>query len=468
MAAEPRTILHVIERLTLGGASRALIAAAAHSTRTTGTCHRLISLRPAHPVPAQRARDAGLESADPDRIADEIELADVVHVHFWNTPELYEALRGPLPPARIALTSHVGGATSPHILTDELVALADLILVTSPHSLQDANAALREKAVVAPSVADFDRLKQVTPVPHPGFTVGYVGTVDFAKMEPRFVAMHAALDLPDLKVIVCGDGGARRTLEQQAESPGASGRFEFLGHVEDIASVLGALDVFGYPLCEGNYATAELVLHEAMYAGLPCVVFDRGGPAHVVRDGETGFVVANETDYADRIAFLHDHPEERRRMSEAAAAYARAHFGADNLAPLIDAAYDQLMATKKRERGAGPAVGAEALIRSLGEAAAPFEASLAGGPPAGAADESIAGASPALASADAGGVLHYRRFYPDDPALRFWAGLILLAQARPALAAAEFRAAQKLGFDADRCVHSLSRAVEAATAGVYQ
>jgi len=69
-----------------------------------------------------------------------------------------------------------------------------------------------------------------------------------------------------------------------------------------------------------------------------------------------------------------------------------------------------------------------------------------------------------LASADAGGILHYRRFYPDDAALRFWAGLVLSGHGRPALAAAEFHAALK-GFDQNRCAAWLARAREQSRAG---
>jgi DNA-binding transcriptional MerR regulator len=45
MAREPFRVLHLIERLTSGGAGRALVTSAAHSIATHGTRHRLLSLR---------------------------------------------------------------------------------------------------------------------------------------------------------------------------------------------------------------------------------------------------------------------------------------------------------------------------------------------------------------------------------------------------------------------------------------
>lgn len=101
-------------------------------------------------------------------------------------------------------------------------------------------------------------------------------------------------------------------------------------------------------------------------------------------------------------------------------------------------------------------------MRSLGAAANVFRKSLSADPvEAAAADAIIARSPPALASASGGGLLHYRRAHRDDPTLRLWSGLIFLGQGRPALAAAEFTGAVKLGFDGDRAASYLSRAIRA-------
>ncbi len=457
-------VLHLIERLTLGGAGRALIHLAGFSTHAGRATHRVVSLAPAHPAAAQLAASAGLALAAGSALTDEVADADIVHIHFWNTPELYALLEQPLGAARIAVTCHVGGLTAPQVLTREVVEYADVLLVTSPLTLASADDVLRYKAVLAPSPADFGRLGNLAPVAHAGFRIGYVGAVDFAKMHPHYAAMHAAIDIPEAKVIVCGQGTASASLKRQMADLGAANRFELCGHVEDIAPVLASLDVFGYPLCADNYATSELALQEAMFAGLPCVVFAQGGPAHVISDGRTGFVVDSEAQYIERIAYLHKHPEERARIGAAAAAQARQRLGIANLAPLVDAAYEQLLRRDKQARQALPRLhGADALLRSLGNLQDIFRTSLlAEDDAAMAADTLIAQATPVLASADAGGVLHYRRFFPDDAMLRLWSGLILLAQQRPALAAAEFTAAHKLGVRGTRAETYLARAIRTA------
>jgi glycosyltransferase involved in cell wall biosynthesis len=461
----PINVLHIIERLTLGGASRALLASAAYSTRKGLAKHRVVSLLPVQPAAVEQISMAGLALAPTVELSRWIGEADIVHIHFWNNPDLYKALESDLSAARIILTCHVGGLTAPQILTPEVVDFADSILATSRHTLEEADDALLRKALYAPSAADFGRLAAVAPSPHDFFNIGYIGTVDFGKMHPRYAAMHAAIEIPEARVIVCGHGAASAVLAKQSAALGVAHRFDFRGYVEDIAPVLSIMDVFGYPLCEDNYSTSELILQEVMFAGIPSVVFSDGGAARVIVDGETGFVANSEDDYIERISYLHRHPDVRAKMGASASVHARARLGIENLAPLVDAAYNRLMDMPKCVRfPLAPLQGAKAFIRSLGTAGDVFRVSQSAElTSAMAADETIAHASPALASASGGGVLHYRRSYPKDPMLRLWSGLVLLGQQRPALAASEFKAAIKLGCQDSRGFLYLSRAVQAAS-----
>ena len=103
--------------------------------------------------------------------------------------------------------------------------------------------------------------------------------------------------------------------------------------------------------------------------------------------------------------------------------------------------------------------GAERFMASIGDASIPFQISAKRASGWQAADKQIADSNSAIAGAGAGGILHYRGVYPDDPFLRYWAGLVLAASGRSALAAAEFDAASKAGIigvsaHLKRCLHS--------------
>src|SRR4051812_17152211 len=287
--SEPPQILHVIPRLSRGGAGRALLCL----TRTLGDFqHRVLSLE----------RGEAIDGLEPARRS-ELATADIVHVHFWNAPALHELLTGDLPPARLLLAATGGGDHPPQVLTRAMMEHAEMTVADAP----------RPDAVrlrVIPAVCDWERVEGIEPVPHAGFNVGYVGTVGFAKMHQRYVAMSARIQVPEVRFVVCGGGDAFSTLARQAEALGVRERFELRGWADDLAPVLSELDVFGYPLCEDNYSASELAIQEAMYAGVPPVVLPYGGAARAVQHGRTGLVARDEDDYARAVEFLHEHPDE--------------------------------------------------------------------------------------------------------------------------------------------------------------
>jgi glycosyltransferase involved in cell wall biosynthesis len=466
-------VLHIIHQVTTGGAARAMLAAAKYAARG-GQTHRVVSLLPAANGAAALVADARLEvlnSPPAETLRREIEAADIVQLHFWNAPEVYEFVRRELPPARLLVWFHVGGAAPPQVITRELIEFADYA-ACCPYSFDlpvfqrlPADVRCRKTGTVYEG-ADFARLAGLARRPHDGFNVGYVGTVDFVKMHPRYAAMSAQIAVPGARFVVCGGGGAYPELRRQAAQAGAAERFDFRGPVEDIRPVLETMDVFGYPLCPDNYSASEQVLQEAMYAGVPPVVLPYGGAARVVSHGETGLIVDSEDEYPQAVEYLHRHPEERERLGRNAQARAAREFGAENTAARFGEIYERLMGGPKRGRrwpsaragedGADssarlPAGGAGAslFVESLGDAAPQFRVSLTSEDAAElfAAERLIAGSSPVLSSAGGGGILHYRRRYPDDAHLRLWAGLVLRAAGRDAMAVAEFTRAVELGSD---------------------
>lgn len=434
--------------MTGAGPSRSLIALAKYQTRL-GLPYRhraLVLKRAAYPPTLVEAKRAGIEiMREPDAATwrREIESADIVQIHFWNTPELYGALQNEFPPARILLWCKVRGDNPPQMLPAPVAAFADAIVVTG----DPTRAPGMEQARVIHGIADVERLGELAPRPHEHFNVGYIGTVNFNKLHPNFVAMSAAVEVPDIRFVVCG--GGEREIAAQAEALGAREKFELRGFVEDIASVLGTLDVFGYPLAPGNYATVDLALQEAMLAGVPPVVLAHGGAGEIVQHAETGLVVHTEGEYKQALELLYASPGERKRLGQNARAFAEAHFGGARAASEFAEVYDEMMRLPKSPRRAlhenlSPA---ELFVASLGDAAPEFGASLREANDD--AEQAIARALPALAMGE-GGIFHYRNEFSHDPFLRFWTGLVLKEQGRVAQAAGEFRAARELGLDGAR------------------
>ena len=131
-------------------------------------------------------------------------------------------------------------------------------------------------------------------------------------------ALHRLDDLA-WQLLVVGDGPARRAVEQ-AFGGLAPGRVRFAGLLppERLAPVYAAADIFAWPAVTESYGMAML---EAQAAGLPVVAGTGRGVGDIVRDGETGVLVAGDgpAAYATALRALLLAPERCTAMGASAA-----------------------------------------------------------------------------------------------------------------------------------------------------
>lgn len=443
-----------------------MVGIARYAARLGTSEHRIASLLPAEPAAEIFRREARvplMECPSPGALRQAIADADIVQLHFWNSPELYDWLHRPWPAMRLLGWIHVAGTHAPQLVTPDLVRHCDFALASCELTgeLPVMRDLPKDRTATILDAADFSRLAEVRRLPHTGFNVGYIGTLESTKMHPDFITMSAATRLPDARFLVCGGGPGLGRLKREAADHGVAERFDFRGYVADIAPVLGTLDVFGYPLCEHNYATAELVLQEAMYAGVPPVIFDYGGARGTVENGRTGLVVKSASEYRDAIEYLYHHPAERIRIGEAAANHARTTYGAENAARAFEALYHRMMETPKQTRPPlrlhmdGPdripipegSLGSDLFISSLGTAGEDFVISKYGRDASALleADRRISSLPPPMRSSATGGIRHYRNSFPADPYLRLWSALLCWQEKTPVRALAELDQALSLG-----------------------
>jgi glycosyltransferase involved in cell wall biosynthesis len=458
------SVLHVISQLSRGGPANALTTAAAASAAHGETSHALVSLTPPDPEVVRQAGERGVRvHSRPDRgsVRESMAAADIVQIDFWNSPVLYQLLGTELPETRLLVWSHVSGEHPPQVLPSELLELADKVFASCMHTTTLPGL---EGLDCIPAVPDWDRIQGVRANDNREFTVGYLGKLDFGKLHPQFIDLCASIEVPRARFLVCGEGGALRLLRRQAADAGIAGRTDFRGFVEDVRSAFAEMDVLGYPLAPDTSAASELALQEAMYAGIPPVVM---GPAairqHII-DGTTGLVAENGREYVQAIAHLHAHPEERTRIGEAAREFATRAWSPSQIGSRWTRVYEELAAQPKRRRPPLPLAetGAARFLQSLGDGSSPFLLSMTtSGRDALEGDQQIARSPTALCHSD-GGILSYRDFYPDDPYLRFWSGLVLRQQGRTAIAAGEFAAALRLGLDGSRAGRHLAAAAREA------
>lgn len=234
------------------------------------------------------------------------------------------------------------------------------IVVISPAQKEDICRRFRiappEKVTVLPLGFDlepFARLEEARPAEDPDFRVGLVGRL--APVKNHRMLLQAAVRLraegrvPPVRFAIVGDGELRDDLEQETGTLGLSNAVAFQGWQRDMAAVYAGLDaVVLTSLNEGTPVT----LIEAMAAARPVVATAVGGVPDLLGDAledlgrgvartERGLRVPSGDDraLAHALAYLQDHPEERRALGRRARAWAVSTFGMERLVNDLEALY---------------------------------------------------------------------------------------------------------------------------------
>ena len=120
-------------------------------------------------------------------------------------------------------------------------------------------------------------------------------------------------------LVLVGDGPDREALEARAAGLGLGDRVYFTGSVADPAEYLRGANFFVLPSVAEGMSNSLL---EAMATALPCLASDIGGNTDLIAPGETGWLVpaGDPGGWASALLEALDHPEDARRMGEAARA----------------------------------------------------------------------------------------------------------------------------------------------------
>jgi glycosyltransferase involved in cell wall biosynthesis len=143
-------------------------------------------------------------------------------------------------------------------------------------------------------------------------------------------------------------GAEARTAKvlELARTLGVEDRVRMLGFREDVGTVLGAADVVAVPSSAPDPLPGAAI--EAAAAGCAVLASAHGGLPEIIRDGETGRLVApgDPAALARVAAELLDQPELRERLGAAASADVRERFSAARLLGSIQELYDSLLAAR--------------------------------------------------------------------------------------------------------------------------
>ncbi|MFO1056299.1 MAG: glycosyltransferase [Dongiaceae bacterium] len=127
---------------------------------------------------------------------------------------------------------------------------------------------------------------------------------------------RVAGQLPDLRVLLAGDGVLRPAIAARIEALGLGGTVRLLGDRRDVPAILGLSDLF---VLTSRWEGMPNAVLEAMLAGLPVLATRVDGSRDVVRDGETGLLVppGDDAALAEALLALAGDAARRRALGEA-------------------------------------------------------------------------------------------------------------------------------------------------------
>lgn len=164
---------------------------------------------------------------------------------------------------------------------------------------------------------------------------------DFASLVTAFTAV--ASGVPDVHLLIAGDGPEREGLERLRAASPASARIHLLGHRDDLPAVLGYADAF--VLSSRAEGMPNSVL-EAMASGLPVVATRVGGVEELVGDGAEALLVppGDAVRLAEALSRVLGDPSLGRRLGASARRRAEAEFSFTDRVRRLEAIYEDVAA----------------------------------------------------------------------------------------------------------------------------
>lgn len=275
----------------------------------------------------------------------------VVHAHWWLPGGLAGALATLVAPRPLVITTH--GTDVEMLRRTKWVQPLARFAFSRAAAITCGSTYLREQ-LVALGVAAPGRV-HVIPMPvNPQFTIGNsqpgpsplpivngqlsILTVARLTSQKSIDTLIAALGILRgrgcaARLTIVGDGPERRRLETQARESGLADVVDFIGALPQaqLPAYYSRAAVFVLPSIREGMG---LVFAEALLCGAPVIAANSGGVTDIVRDGETGLLVAERdpSALADAIARLLEDRTLARRLADRGRAWVMEHYTAGTVA----------------------------------------------------------------------------------------------------------------------------------------
>ena len=173
--------------------------------------------------------------------------------------------------------------------------LADIVLTECEYMIIE-NHFQKYNCNVGNLFVDINKFKNELSIHRKRYDIGYIGRLSEEKGVLNFVEAIPKLsnELRNLKILIGGDGELRNEIERYIDEESLNGTLKLIGWIshDDVSNYLNCLKLLVVPSKKEGLPN---IILEAMACGTPVLAMPVGGIPGVIKDGETGFIMENNT-----------------------------------------------------------------------------------------------------------------------------------------------------------------------------
>lgn len=290
---------------------------------------------------------------DIDTIFNMMDEVDIVQIEWWHHPKMAELLsKFNGKKCRLVIWSHISGCNYP-FLPFEFVKRVPFMF-TSKYSLEnpmwtDGQRDYAKNNCFVVNSAGVVKTNKRRKEEDGFFNIGYVGTLNYSKLNPNFVEYCKSVDIPNVRFIIVGDKTNEEDIKQKARDAGIEEKFEFVGYIDDVEEQLKRFDVFGYILNPFHFGTTENALLEAMGVGICPICLNQNAEKYIIDNERNGILVNSIRKYGEVIKYLYDNVNEREKLGDNARSYIKDNFSISRTVLKIEMLYNDIIKTERKE-----------------------------------------------------------------------------------------------------------------------